>query len=280
MAEQGGVFAVAILRGGNEFGEPWHRAGRAGAQQHVFDDFIAAATWLVDQRCTSPDRLAIRGAGNRGSADGSRADPAARPVPSGALRVPGSRYGGYWRFPNNNPPALLDYGDASKPDQFKYLLAYSPSISVTPGTEYPAVLLMTGDADTRVPPLQAARWQRASRPRLRRAVPSFCCTTRRRAMPADARSRARRGSFPRARVSLLAARNGHRTARAAITEASGASRDSLVTAQELVDHLHVPDGWSTNVMCPDCGITVNVDPLMALCIPRNRRRDLVGDCRR
>ena len=64
---------------------------------------------------------------------------------------------GYWRFPNNNPPALLEYGDASKPDQFTFLRAYSPYQTVAPGTKYPAVLLTTGDADTRVPPLQARK---------------------------------------------------------------------------------------------------------------------------
>jgi prolyl oligopeptidase len=64
---------------------------------------------------------------------------------------------GYYRIPNNNPPALLEYGDASKPEQFKYLYAYSPYQHVTAGTPYPAVLFMTGDADTRVPPLQARK---------------------------------------------------------------------------------------------------------------------------
>ena len=62
---------------------------------------------------------------------------------------------GYYRFPNNNPPALLEYGDASKPEQFPFLYAYSPYQKVALGTRYPAVLLSTGDADTRVPPLQA-----------------------------------------------------------------------------------------------------------------------------
>jgi prolyl oligopeptidase len=64
---------------------------------------------------------------------------------------------GYRRFPNNNPPALLEYGDASKPDQFESLAAYSPYQKVIPGTPYPAVLFMTSDADTRVPPLQARK---------------------------------------------------------------------------------------------------------------------------
>jgi prolyl oligopeptidase len=64
---------------------------------------------------------------------------------------------GYYRFPNNNPPALLEYGDARKPEQFLFLYAYSPYQRVKPGTRYPAVLLSTGDADTRVPPLQARK---------------------------------------------------------------------------------------------------------------------------
>jgi prolyl oligopeptidase len=64
---------------------------------------------------------------------------------------------GYWRFPNNNKPALLEYGDASKPDEFRFLLKYSPYQNVKEGTKYPAVLITSGDRDTRVPPLQARK---------------------------------------------------------------------------------------------------------------------------
>ena len=164
--EQGGVFAVANLRGGNEFGESWHRAGMLEHKQHVFDDFIAAASWLVEHRYTSPDRLAIRGASNGGLLMGAVLTERPDLFRAVLCEFPDLDMVGYWRFPNNNPPALLEYGDASKPEQFKYLAAYSPYQRVTPGTKYPAVLLMTGDADTRVPPLQArkmaARLQAAS----------------------------------------------------------------------------------------------------------------------
>jgi prolyl oligopeptidase len=164
--ERGGVFAVATLRGGNEFGESWHRAGMLDQKQHVFDDFIAAAWWLVEHRYTSPDRLAIRGASNGGLLMGAVLTQRPDLFRAVLCEFPDLDMIGYTRFPNNNPPALLEYGDASKADQFTYLLAYSPYQRVTPGTKYPAVLLMTGDADTRVPPLQArkmtARLQAAS----------------------------------------------------------------------------------------------------------------------
>jgi prolyl oligopeptidase len=155
--EQGGVYAVANLRGGSEFGESWHRAGMLQNKQNVFDDFIAAGEWLVANKVTSPDRLAIQGASNGGLLVG--AVTTQRPALFRAVlcEFPDLDMIGYHRFPNNNPPALLEYGDASKPEQFEYLVKYSPYQKVAPGTAYPAVLFMTGDADTRVPPLQARK---------------------------------------------------------------------------------------------------------------------------
>jgi prolyl oligopeptidase len=155
--EQGGVYAVANIRGGGEFGEAWHRAGMLAHKQNVFDDFIAAAEWLVANRYTSPDRLAIRGASNGGLLVGAVMTQRPDLYRAVLCEFPDLDMLGYWRFPNNNPPALLEYGDASKPDQFRYLSAYSPYQKVKPGTPYPAVLFMTGDADTRVPPLQARK---------------------------------------------------------------------------------------------------------------------------
>jgi len=155
--EQGGVYAVANIRGGSEFGEAWHKGGMLENKQNVFDDFIAAAETLVAKHYTSPERLAIRGASNGGLLMGAAMTQRPDLFRAVLCEFPDLDMIGYRRFPNNNPPALLEYGDASKPDQFGYLLAYSPYQRVKPGTSYPAVLFMTGDADTRVPPLQARK---------------------------------------------------------------------------------------------------------------------------
>ncbi|HKQ98465.1 MAG TPA: prolyl oligopeptidase family serine peptidase [Candidatus Polarisedimenticolia bacterium] len=155
--EQGGVYAVANIRGGSEFGEAWHKAGMLGNKQNVFDDFIAAAEWLIANHYTSSERLAIRGASNGGLLMGAVMTQRPQLFRAVLCEFPDLDMIGYRRFPNNNPPALLEYGDASRKDQFEYLAAYSPYQRVASGTPYPAVLFMTGDADTRVPPLQARK---------------------------------------------------------------------------------------------------------------------------
>jgi prolyl oligopeptidase len=155
--EQGGVYAVANLRGGAEFGEQWHRAGMLEKKQNVFDDFIAAAEWLVDNGYTKPNRLAIRGASNGGLLMGAAFTQRPDLFQAVLCEFPDLDMVGYHRFENNNPPALLEYGNAALPEQFKFLYAYSPYQKVKPGTKYPAVLFTTGDADTRVPPLQARK---------------------------------------------------------------------------------------------------------------------------
>ncbi len=164
--EQGGVYAMANLRGGSELGEDWHRAGMLEKKQNVFDDFIGAAEWLIASGVTDPQHLAIEGTSNGGLLVGAALTQRPDLYRAVLCRFPDLDMVGYYRFENNNPPALLEYGDASKPDQFKFLYAYSPYQKVKPGTAYPAVLLVTGDADTRVPPLQArkmtARLQAAS----------------------------------------------------------------------------------------------------------------------
>ena len=124
--EQGGVYAVANIRGGSEFGEAWHRAGMLANKQNVFDDFIASASWLIEHRYTSPQKLAIQGASNGGLLMGAVLTQRPDLFRAVLCEFPDLDMIGYWRFPNNNPPALLEYGDASKPDQFKFLLAYSP----------------------------------------------------------------------------------------------------------------------------------------------------------
>ena len=164
--EQGGVWALANIRGGSEFGEAWHRAGMLANKQNVFDDFIASAEWLVANGYTNPKRLAIMGASNGGLLVGAALTQRPDLYRAVVCSYPDLDMVGYWRFTNNNKPALLEYGDASNPEEFKFLLKYSPYQNVKEGTKYPAVLLTSGDRDTRVPPLQArkmtARLQAAS----------------------------------------------------------------------------------------------------------------------
>jgi len=165
-AEQGGVFALANIRGGGEFGEAWHKAGMLDKKQNVFDDFIAAAEWLIKNNYTNPSRLAIQGGSNGGLLVGAAFTQRPELFQAVLCQFPDLDMVGFYRFKNNNPPALLEYGNASIPEQFKYLYAYSPYQKVKPGEKYPAVLFTTGDQDTRVPPLQArkmtARLQAAS----------------------------------------------------------------------------------------------------------------------
>jgi prolyl oligopeptidase len=156
-AEQGGVYAVANLRGGGEFGEEWHHAGMLGRKQNVFDDFIAAGEWLVANHYTRPSRLAIRGGSNGGLLVGAALTQRPDLFRAVLCDYPDLDLIRYPFFDNNNPPALLEYGDARDPEQFKFLNAYSPYQKVTKGIAYPAVMLTTGDQDTRVPPLQARK---------------------------------------------------------------------------------------------------------------------------
>ena len=165
--EMGGVWAVATLRGGNEFGEDWHRDGMLTNKPNVFADFIAAAEHLIAEGYTTPARLGISGGSNGGllvaSAMTARPD-LFRAVLCGYPDLDMIRF---WAFQDaNNMPALLEYGDARIPEHFEVIRRYSPYQAVADGVDYPAVMLTTGDLDTRVPPLQArkmtARLQAAS----------------------------------------------------------------------------------------------------------------------
>lgn len=147
--EQGGVYVVANIRGGGEFGEEWHQAGRLAAKQNCFDDFIACADHLHRTGITSRERLAIMGGSNGGLLMGAvltqrpdiaRAVVAAVPVMD-SLRAETTTNG---RF--NTP----EYGTVADPESFAVLLAYSPYHNVVDGTGYPAVLLTAGESDTRV----------------------------------------------------------------------------------------------------------------------------------
>ena len=155
-AEHGGVWALADLRGGGEFGEPWHQAGMLANKQNVFDDFIAAAQYLIDEHYTSPGHLGISGGSNGGllvTAFLTQRPDLAKAVVCSYPLVDMLRYhkflvGSYW---------VPEYGSADDPEQFKWIYAYSPYQHVTKGTKYPAVLFITGDADTRVAPLHARK---------------------------------------------------------------------------------------------------------------------------
>jgi prolyl oligopeptidase len=156
--EHGGLYAVANLRGGGEFGEEWHRTGMLDKKQNVFDDFIAGAEWLITQKYTSPEKLAIWGGSNGGLLVGAALTQRPELYRAVICWHPDLDMVRYYRYTkNNNPPALLEYGNAADPEQFKYLYAYSPYERVRPGTKYPAVLFESGDADTRVPPEQARK---------------------------------------------------------------------------------------------------------------------------
>ncbi|MGQ9575438.1 MAG: prolyl oligopeptidase family serine peptidase [Thermoguttaceae bacterium] len=149
--EMGGVFAQANLRGGGEYGEPWHQAGTKLNKQNVFDDFIAAAEWLLENHYTSREKLAIQGGSNGGLLVGAamtqRPDLFQACLPAvgvmDMLRFPKFTEGRLW---------VDDYGSPEDPQQFKALLAYSPYHNIKPGTRYPATLATTADTDDRVIP--------------------------------------------------------------------------------------------------------------------------------
>jgi prolyl oligopeptidase len=156
--EHGGLYAVANLRGGGEFGEEWHRAGMLDKKQNVFDDFIAGAEWLISQKYTNPKKLAIWGGSNGGLLVAAALTQRPDLYQAVVCWHPDLDMVRYYKYTkNNNPPALLEYGNAADPAQFKFLYAYSPYERVRQGTKYPAVLLESGDADTRVPPEQARK---------------------------------------------------------------------------------------------------------------------------
>lgn len=147
--ERGGVFAVANLRGGAEFGEEWHRAGNLLQKKHVFEDFEAVIRWLATSRISAPSRIAITGGSNGGLLMGAMITRC-----PDAFRVAATYVGLYdmVRF-DQFPPAELwvsEYGSAADPEQLRYLLSYSPYHNVHAGTAYPSVLIETADHDSRV----------------------------------------------------------------------------------------------------------------------------------
>jgi prolyl oligopeptidase len=154
--EHGGIYAVANLRGGAEFGEDWHRAGMLDKKQNVFDDMIAAAEYLISEKYTDADHLAIQGGSNGGLLMGAmitqrpelfRAVVCSVPLLD-MLRYQDFQIGKLW---------VPEYGSGENAEQFKWLYAYSPYHHVKAGVEYPAVLFMSGDTDTRVDPMHARK---------------------------------------------------------------------------------------------------------------------------
>ena len=154
--EAGGLYALPNLRGGGEYGDAWHEAGMLGKKQNVFDDFIAAAEWLVREGYTKPEKLAISGGSNGGLLTGAaitqrpdlfRAAIVAVPLLD-MLRYQNFLMARYW---------VPEYGSAEQADHFRFLHAYSPYHRVRSGTTYPAVFLTAGEHDSRVHALHARK---------------------------------------------------------------------------------------------------------------------------
>ena len=149
--EMGGIYAVANMRGGGEYGEEWHKAGTRLQKQNVFDDFIAAAEYLIEERYTNPSRLSIFGGSNGGLLVGAVTNQ--RPELFGAA-VPAVGVMDMLRFHEFTAGRFWvdDYGSSEDPEEFEALYAYSPYHNAKPGTEYPAILVTTADTDDRVVP--------------------------------------------------------------------------------------------------------------------------------
>jgi prolyl oligopeptidase len=154
--EHGGVFAVANLRGGAEFGEDWHRAGMLDKKQNVFDDMIAAAEHLIAEKYTDKNHLAIQGGSNGGLLMGAMITQRPDLFRAVICQVPLLDMLHYQDF-QIAKLWIPEYGSAENPEQFKWLYAYSPYHHVKTDVEYPAILFMTADTDTRVDPMHAKK---------------------------------------------------------------------------------------------------------------------------
>jgi prolyl oligopeptidase len=155
--EQGGIFCIANLRGGSEYGEKWHEAGMLDKKQNVFDDFIAAGEFLVKEKYTSSNYLAIQGGSNGGLLVGAvinqRPELFKVAIPQvgvmDMLRFHKFTIGWNW---------IPEYGTSDKPGDFKNLLSYSPVHNIKPGIQYPSTLVTTADHDDRVVPAHSFKY--------------------------------------------------------------------------------------------------------------------------
>ncbi len=170
--EQGGVFALANLRGGNEYGEAWHQAGMLGRKQNVFDDCIAAAEYLIDKKYTSSERLALWGRSNGGLMVGAvvnqRPELFAVAIPEvglmDMLRFQRFTIGFNW---------IAEYGSSDNSDDFRNLYAYSPLHNIRPGSKHPATLVITADHDDRVVPAHSFKYIATLQAKYRGARPQL-----------------------------------------------------------------------------------------------------------